>query len=121
MAKPEEKTTKDRIRRVQSDRSRMSSERITEVASIYWRLILESLGIGLAVWLLGVAGPRVGINVPPLFFIPTAYVIALAFIRDPGRDRVRAFSFAIIIGFIFLVIVSGLAPYVYQFLGYGEL
>lgn len=117
MSKPQEmKPKKKSSRRLTFDTRPRSTENVYEFAKIYWRLILESLGIGLGIWLLSVAGPKVGITVPPLFFIPTAYTIAIAFIRDPSRDRVRAFSFAILIGFIFLIIVSAIAPYVFELL-----
>ena len=121
MSKPQEMKSKKQIdREGKSDTRSSSTEVIYEYAKIYWRLILESLGIGLGIWLLSVAGPKVGISVPPLFFIPTAYTIAIAFIRDPSTDRVRAFSFAILIGFIFLIIVSAIAPFVFQFLNLGS-
>jgi hypothetical protein len=120
MPKPEEMKPKKVTERQQKiDRRPRSTDSLVELASIYWRLILESVGIGLAIWLLSVAGPTVGITVPPLFFIPTAYTIAIAFFRDPSTDRVRAFSFSVLIGFIFLIIVSAIAPFVFEFLNLG--
>jgi hypothetical protein len=121
VAKSKRDKQKKPIRQIKTERPNFSSERLNELAAMYWRLILLSLAIGLGIWLLGVSGTRVGINVPPLFFIPTAYVIAIAFILDQGDDRLRAFSFAVLIGFLFLIIVSAIAPYVYQLLGYGAL
>jgi hypothetical protein len=121
MSKPQEMEPKKKSdRRLKFDTRSRSTENVYEYAKIYWRLILESLGIGLGIWLLSVAGPKVGISVPPLFFIPTAYTIAIAFIRDPSNDRVRAFSFAILIGFIFLIIVSAIAPFVFELLNLGS-
>lgn len=121
MPKPQEMKPKKQIKRQADSGARSRTpEVVYEYAKLYWRLLLETLAIGLGIWLLSVAGPKVGISVPPLFFIPTAYTIAIAFIRDPSDDRVRAFSFAILIGFIFLIIVSAIAPYVFQFLNLGS-
>jgi hypothetical protein len=67
-----------------------------------------------------VAGPTIGINVPTLYFLPTAYTIAIAFLLDPARDRVRAFSFAVFVGFLYLLLITGVAPLVFQWLNPGN-
>ena len=56
MSKPQEmKPKKKSSRRLTFDTRPRSTENVYEFAKIYWRLILESLGIGLGIWLLSVA------------------------------------------------------------------
>ncbi len=90
-----------------------STDDLYDLAKLYLRLMFEAITLSLAIWLFSVFGPSLGITVPLLFFMPTAYTIMLAFTRDPSRDRVRAFSFSILIGFVFLVILTAVAPWVY--------
>lgn len=90
-----------------------STDELYDLAKLYLRLMFETITLSLAIWLFAVFGPRLGITVPLLFFMPTVYTIMLAFTRDPSRDRVRAFSFSVLIGFIFLVILTAVAPWAY--------
>jgi len=98
------------------DRRPRSTDDLFDLAKVYWRLLLETVTLSLAIWLFSVLGPNLGIKVPLLFFMPTAYTIFLAFTRDTSRDRIRAFSFSVLIGFIFLIILTAVAPLVYQFI-----
>lgn len=90
-----------------------------QLASKYWRLISTSIALGLALYLLSILGPVLGISVPTIYFMPTVYVIALAFVRDSSPDRIQTFTYAIFTGFIFFIIITFLTPYLSTFLSGG--
>lgn len=88
-----------------------------DLAMAYLQHLVESLALGLGIWLLVVLGPRIGVRLPLALFMPTAYTVALSFFRHPTKDRVRALSFAVLIGAIFLVIITSLGPLVGRLAG----
>lgn len=95
---------------------RFSQDRLLELAKIYWKHMLITILVSLAVWVFAVVSPRLGIAVPMIYFMPTLYTIAIAFLRDPAEDRAQAFSFSVLIAFVFFIIVTALGPTMYQWL-----
>ena len=93
-----------------------ANDRLTEIVAAYWRLILTSVALGLGLYLFIIFSPLIGITVPTIYFMPTVYVIALAFVRDRREDRMMTFSYAIFTGFLFLLVISLITPYISQLL-----
>jgi len=91
---------------------RFSQDMLLELAKLYWKHLLITILVSLVIWIFALASPRLKIAVPFGIFLPTLYTIALAFIGDPAEDRAQAFSFSILIGFIFFIIITALGPYI---------
>ena len=108
--------TKKKLSPPQQEKVPRSSDRLLELAKLYWRHLLTTVLISLVVWSFAIFSPRLGIAVPTLFFMPTLFTIVLAFVRDPARDRAQAFSFSVLTGFVFFVLVTVLAPLFYSLL-----
>jgi hypothetical protein len=102
--------------RQEPKKTRFSSDVLLDLAKLYWKHLLLTILISLGIWIFAVLSPRLGITVPTLFFMPTLYTIAIAFLRDPAEDRMRAFSFSVLIGFLFFILVTALAPLLYPLL-----
>lgn len=102
--------------RPEQRKQRFSTDALVELAKLYWKHLLSTTLISLGIWIFAVLSPRLGISVPTLFFMPTLYTIVMALMRDPAEDRARAFSFSVLIGFLFFILVTALSPLMYQWL-----
>jgi len=91
---------------------RFTQNRMLELAKIYWKHLLITLLVSIAIWIFALASPKLGIAVPFGIFLPTLYTIVIAFLSDPAEDRAQAFSFSVLIGFVFFIVITALGPYI---------
>lgn len=95
-----------------------ANDRISKLVSTYWRLILLSLALGLGLYLFVHLSPWVGISVPFYYYMPTVFVIALAYVMDKNGEPMMKFTFALFTGFLFLVIITLITPYLAPYFPY---
>jgi hypothetical protein len=107
---------KERDRNPKTDKAPQDEDAMMQLALLYLRHLVGSLALGVAIWLLVMLGPLIGVKLSPLLFMPVAYTVALSFFRHPGRDRSQALSFSVLIGFLLLLIIRALSPFVNQIL-----
>lgn len=93
-------------------------DRMMELATTYWRLILTSLAVGLGLYLFIHLSPWLGISVPVFYYMPTVFVIAIAYIMDRKGDPAIKFTYALFTGFLFLIIITLLTPYLAPYFPY---
>ena len=95
-----------------------ANDRISEIVSSYWRLILTSLALGLGLYLFIHLSPWIGITVPIYYYMPTIFMIGLAYVMDKHGEPMMKLTYALFTGFLFLVIITLITPYLVPYFPY---